>query len=138
MVNVMEKVVMVPQKVEDLGGLFMDLKRASFHVRNVGADVRGTYVYLGLEEEKDPVPIVESWVGRRPPLPSDEVAFKARVEEYRAMVVATPKPAEEIPASAEASPSPAPAPAALPVPAAAPAPEAPKRFAFFRRILGMK
>lgn len=65
-----EKTVLVNQKVEDLWGLFMDLRRAAFKVRNVGADVRGTYVHLELDEEKDPAPIVEAWVGKQAAKPS--------------------------------------------------------------------
>lgn len=65
-----EKTVLVEQKVGDLWGLFMDLRRAAFKVRNVGADSRGTYVYLEPDEDKDPSMIVESWVGKENPAPS--------------------------------------------------------------------
>jgi hypothetical protein len=43
----------------------MDLRRAAFKVRNVGGDPRGTYVHLEPDEDKDPTPIVEAWVGRQ-------------------------------------------------------------------------
>lgn len=62
-----EKSILVPLKIEDLYGLYMDLRKAEFQVRNVGADERGTYVYLEPSEEKDPVPIVENWVGKPAP-----------------------------------------------------------------------
>lgn len=66
-----EKTVHVAgQKVQDLWGLYLDLRRADFQVKNVGADDRGTYVYLEPNEEKDPAPIVESWVGKSAPDPS--------------------------------------------------------------------
>jgi hypothetical protein len=64
--TLVEKTVLVNSKVQDLWGLFMDLRRADFKVRNVGMDVRGTYVHLELNEEKDPTPIVEAWVGKEP------------------------------------------------------------------------
>lgn len=66
MPTLVEKTILVESKVQDLWGLFMDLRRADFKVRNVGMDVRGTYVHLELDEEKDPTPIVEAWVGKLP------------------------------------------------------------------------
>lgn len=66
-----EKTVhVVGQKVDDLWGLYLDLRKADFQVKNVGADDRGTYVYLEINEDKDPAPIVEAWVGKPAPIPS--------------------------------------------------------------------
>lgn len=70
MPTLIEKTVLVEQKVDDLWGLFMDLRRADFRVRNVAADPRGTYVYLETDEDKDPSPVVEAWVGKDAPKPS--------------------------------------------------------------------
>lgn len=70
MPTLIEKTVLVNHKVQDLWGLLMDLRRADFKVRNVGSDVRGTYVHLEPDEEKDPSPIVEAWVGKAAPKPS--------------------------------------------------------------------
>lgn len=70
MPTLVEKTVLVEHKIEDLWGLFMDLRRADFKVRNVAADPRGTYVYLEPDEEKDPSPVVEAWVGKEAPKPS--------------------------------------------------------------------
>lgn len=67
MPTLVEKTILVNQKVDDLWGLLMDLRRAAFKVRNVGADPRGTYVHLEPEEDKDPTPIVEAWVGKVAP-----------------------------------------------------------------------
>lgn len=67
MPTLIEKTLIVNQKVDDLWGLLMDLRRAAFKVRNVGADSRGTYVHLEPEEDKDPTPIVEAWVGKQAP-----------------------------------------------------------------------
>jgi hypothetical protein len=68
--TLVEKTILVEQKVSDLWGLFMDLRRADFKVRNVAADARGTYVYLETDEDKDPTPVVEAWVGKDAPKPS--------------------------------------------------------------------
>lgn len=65
-----EKTIHVDRKVDDLWGLYVDLRKAAFKVRNVGADNRGTYIYLELDEDKDPAPIVEAWVGKASPSPS--------------------------------------------------------------------
>lgn len=70
MPTLVEKTILVEQKVDDLWGLFMDLRRADFRVRNVAADSRGTYVYLETDEDKDPAPVVEAWVGKDAPKPS--------------------------------------------------------------------
>lgn len=70
MPTLVEKTVLVERKVADLWGLYMDLRRADFKVRNVAADPRGTYIYLETDEEKDPSPIVEAWVGKEAPKPS--------------------------------------------------------------------
>lgn len=67
MPTLVEKTVLLNHKVEDLWGLFMDLRRADFKVRNVAMDPRGTYVHLELDEEKDPAPVVEAWVGKPAP-----------------------------------------------------------------------
>jgi hypothetical protein len=70
-VPTIEKTVHVAgQKVDDLWGLYLELRKADFQVKNVGADDRGTYVYLELNEDKDPSPIVESWIGKPAPIPS--------------------------------------------------------------------
>jgi hypothetical protein len=70
-VPTIEKTILLEgQKVDDLWGLYLDLRKADFQVKNVAADGRGTYVYLELTEEKDPSSIVESWVGKPAPVPS--------------------------------------------------------------------
>lgn len=75
-----EKTVLVSQKVEDLCGLYMDLRRAGFKVRNVGADVRGTYVHMEVDEDKDPAPLVKAWAGKpAPKLPN--MLKEARLKE---------------------------------------------------------
>lgn len=64
----MERVISVPNaRVKDLGGLYIELRKREFAVKNVGMDGRGTYVYLEEAEEKDPTGIVQEWVGK--PLP---------------------------------------------------------------------
>lgn len=58
------KTVVITQKIEDLPGLFRDLKNAFFNVVNVASDKHGTYLYMDVSERKDPRPIVELWVDR--------------------------------------------------------------------------
>lgn len=111
----MEKVMMVPVKVEDVTGLMLELKRNGFSVRNVGSDPNCTHVYLELEEEKDPTPFVESWVGKKAPQATDRAAFEARLADYQAMM------------------NPSAAVALLETKPAAP----PKKLSFIRRIFGM-
>lgn len=77
----MEKIVAYPGMVEDIAGLYLELRKAAFDVVNVGADERGTYVYLGEEEEKDPLPLVESWIGKPAPRPNDIKMYERRMEE---------------------------------------------------------
>lgn len=82
MPTLVEKTVVINQKVEDLWGLFMDLRKADFKVRNVGADFRGTYVHLELDEEKDPAPIVDAWVGKPSPK-SSPILKEIRTKELK-------------------------------------------------------
>lgn len=77
-----EKVVSSPGKVEDLYGLYMDLRRSDFSVKNVGADGGLTYVYLDPSEEKDPLSLIESWVGKPAPEMTSSIA-KKRLKEIR-------------------------------------------------------
>lgn len=108
----------IPVKVEDLTGLLIDLKRNAFAVRNVGSDPKCTFVYLELEEDKDPFPIVKSWEGRKAPDVGDRAAFDARVAEYQAVMF----PGTALKAS---------------IPAAAPAAPPLQKASFIRRILGL-
>lgn len=113
MPTLVEKTVLVNQKVDDLWGLLMDLRRAAFKVRNVGADPRGTYVHLELDEEKDPAPIVEAWVGKQAPKSSplvkeirlkelnkvkeeEQVRLQAQLEEERKAAAAKQKAQEMV------------------------------------------
>lgn len=64
----MEKMITIrARQVKDLGGLFIDLRKNSFDVRNVGSDQMGTYIYLDGDEDKDPTPFVEKWDGKQAP-----------------------------------------------------------------------
>lgn len=71
-----EKIVTIPGQVHDVNGLYIDLKKALFAVRNVGGDERLTYVYLEPSEEKDPTEIAMQWVGK--PLPERTRTFLRR------------------------------------------------------------
>lgn len=87
------KVISVPEHVDDLYGLYIDLRKSEFLVKNVGADQRGTYVHLDSAETKDPAPVVESWVGR--PSPELNQALKKRRTKEMEEVIDTEHKSEE-------------------------------------------
>lgn len=59
------KVVELPGvKIEDVGSLWHDLLRKGYDVESVGSNSNGTFVYMADDEEKNPRPIVENWVGK--------------------------------------------------------------------------
>ncbi len=72
------KTVMVQERIEDLPGLFRDLRTAFFNVVNVAADKHGTYLYFDVSERKDPRPIVQQWVGRKLSVQAPTTSFWAR------------------------------------------------------------
>jgi hypothetical protein len=80
------RVVTVGTRVEDLVGLFNELRKAEFSVRNVGAEAEKTHVYLEDSEEKDPTPVVESWVGRPKPEPAAAPEKPARKSLWKKLV----------------------------------------------------
>jgi hypothetical protein len=73
------KTVMVQERIEDLPGLFRDLKTAFFNVVNVASDKHGTYLYFDVSERKDPRPIVQAWVGRKLSVQSPTTSFFGRL-----------------------------------------------------------
>jgi hypothetical protein len=81
----MDKVIVVPEKVEDLYGLYMDLRKSEFAVKNVGLDKDGTHVYIDEKETKDPVPLVRSWIGKEPPEVTASLK-KKRIREYEELL----------------------------------------------------
>ena len=70
---------MVKERIEDLPGLYRDLKAAFFNVANVAADKHGTYLYFDISERKDPRPIVEQWVGRKLSVQSPTTSWFGRL-----------------------------------------------------------
>jgi hypothetical protein len=95
----MEKIVKIDGRVDDLCGLMIDLKRAGFEVRNVGADPSTTYVYVEPWEEKDPTEIASPWIGRPTPPMSDRELWERRAADLKALNEGNPKPTEEARAS---------------------------------------
>lgn len=87
----MEKIISHPNKVEDLFGLFTDLQKSGFAVRNVGADQKGTYVYLEESEEKNPFPVMEKWLGKPVPVLNKQET-KKRLKEAGIVKAAESKP----------------------------------------------
>jgi len=79
------KKITVNAAVADVYGLYIALRKAYFDVGNVGADSRGTYVYLADGEDKDPAPIVESWVDKVPSQVTCKEDAQARKAEFDAL-----------------------------------------------------
>lgn len=51
-------------KIEDVGSAWYDLLKKGFDVESVGASAESTIVYVDDAEEKNPQPVLESWVGK--------------------------------------------------------------------------
>lgn len=79
------KNIFVPTPIADVYGLYIALRKAYFDVGNVGSDKRGTYVYLADGEDKDPAPIVESWVDKVPAAVTCKEDAVARKAEFDAL-----------------------------------------------------
>jgi hypothetical protein len=62
----MERLVAVQTRVRDVCGLYEELRRQEFSVKNVAGDAKQTYVYLDPAEQKDPTAIVASWAEKMP------------------------------------------------------------------------
>lgn len=90
----MEKMITVPAKVTDLYGLYVELRKSGFAVRNVGMDERGTHVYLEMGESKDPASIVEAWEGKPLP-PHTRSLHEQRLKEVKALGLDKPPPPPE-------------------------------------------
>ena len=73
------RTVTIQDKVEDVAGLFRDLRAALFAVVNVGMDERGTHLYFEPTERKDPRPIVQAWVGRKLSVQKPTTSFLGRL-----------------------------------------------------------
>lgn len=71
--------------VEDVSSLWEDLLKKEFDVQSVGLSPEATYVYLADDEEKDPRPVIESWVGRQPAA-LDRKKTAAQVESVRMLL----------------------------------------------------
>jgi len=52
--------------VEDAPSLWHDLLKQDFDVESVGVSQDATFVYMADDEEKDPRPVAEQWVGKKP------------------------------------------------------------------------
>ncbi len=87
-----ERIQRVPAKVEDIAGLYMDLRRAGFAVRNIGVDSSGTSVFLESAEERDPTEIVMRWEGKKAPPLSDHKAWADRAAEMKTIASRPPEP----------------------------------------------
>lgn len=53
-------------RVADVGSLWHDLLKKDFDVETVGATGDSTFIYLADDEDKDPRPVAEDWIGKVP------------------------------------------------------------------------
>lgn len=60
------RTVTLQEDVFDPHGLYFDLIRAEFEVESVAIEKGRTTIHLADEEEKDPLPVADLWVGREP------------------------------------------------------------------------
>lgn len=67
--------------VEDVGAVFYDLLKKGFDVESVGKNAAATFVYMADEEDKNPQPVVESWIGKAP-----EHLSRAKVQRRRSEI----------------------------------------------------
>lgn len=64
------RIVKIDAEIPDKSGLFFDLVKAEFEIRNVSGEKEVTYIVLEDEEEKDPLPIADLWIGKGAENPS--------------------------------------------------------------------
>jgi hypothetical protein len=75
------KTIQIPgAKVDDVGSLWYDLLKKGFDVESVGSSGEATTLYLADDEDKNPQPIVESWVGKPLQTMSRSAVQKRRAE----------------------------------------------------------
>ncbi len=72
-------------RIEDFSGLYIELLKKKFDVASVGGDKEGTFIYLHDDEDKDPGPIAEAWVGLPSPTTIKPSVFEDRRREVTEM-----------------------------------------------------
>ena len=60
----MKTVEMAGVRIDDVGSLWYDLLKKGFDVQSVGSSSEATILYMADDEEKNPQPVVESWIGK--------------------------------------------------------------------------
>lgn len=72
------KIVKVSGEIPDKSGLYFDLVKAEFEVRNISTDRGAVYIHLDEEEDKDPLPIADLWIGKALEKPSISLVKERR------------------------------------------------------------
>lgn len=64
------RTVKLEAQVPDSSGLFFDLVKAGFEVVGVSSEKGTTCIHLEGEEDKDPLPVADLWIGKTADRPS--------------------------------------------------------------------
>src|SRR5260221_13960240 len=72
------RIVKIDAEVPDSSGLFFDLIKAGYEVASVSLEKGSTLIHLENDEDKDPLPVADLWIGKDLVKPS-----KAVLEERR-------------------------------------------------------
>ena len=72
------RTVKLEAQVPDSSGLFFDLVKAGFEVIGVSSDKGTTCIHLEGEEDKDPLPVADLWIGKADDRPSRSMREERR------------------------------------------------------------
>jgi len=78
----MKTIELAGVKIDDVGSLWYDLLKKGFDVESVGSSAQSTILYMADDEEKNPQPIVENWIGK-----VNEPMSRAAVEKRRKEII---------------------------------------------------
>jgi len=78
----MKTIELAGVKIDDVGSLWYDLLKKGFDVESVGSSAQSTILYMADDEEKNPQPIVENWIGK-----VSEPMSRAAVEKRRKEII---------------------------------------------------
>lgn len=78
----MKTIELAGVKIDDVGSLWYDLLKKGFDVESVGSSAQSTVLYMADDEEKNPQPIVENWIGK-----TNEPMSRSAVEKRRKEII---------------------------------------------------
>lgn len=75
------RIVKIDAEIPDSSGLFFDLIKAGYEVSSVSSEKGSTLIHLEDDEDKDPSPVADLWIGKDAEKPS-KVLMEERREVY--------------------------------------------------------